>query len=100
MQTFALLTRIGLEFHDEREQYRVLSEQLSEAIDREDLDVVWIANFVIEGPHDFLDLFEAPDERIANRVAELVRRVGHAETHLWPIVDWEAFKRHLSAASN
>lgn len=93
MPRFAMLTRIGLEFHDEREQYKVLSQQLTDAIEQEGLEVAWLANLVIEGPHDFLDLFEVSDEQTARRVAELVRRVGHAETHLWPVMDWKAFKQ-------
>ena len=93
MRRFAMLTRIGLEFHDERDQYKVLSQQLTDAIEQEGLEVAWVANLVIEGPHDFLDVFEVPDEQTARRVADLVRRVGHAETHLWPVIDWKAFKQ-------
>jgi uncharacterized protein with GYD domain len=44
------------------------------------------------GPCDYLDLFEAPDNEVAAKVAVIVRSFGHATTETWPVTPWERFR--------
>ncbi len=96
MDTYVMLTRLGLEVHEAPDQYQRLAEQLNQEIDREELDVEWLANFVVEEMCDYIDIFQAREPKTAERIAELTRRLGHAEISLWPVVDWQVFKKRLA----
>jgi uncharacterized protein with GYD domain len=53
--------------------------------------VRWIANCALLGPYDYLDIFEAPDEDSATKVALVVRSLGHAPTEICVATPWERF---------
>jgi uncharacterized protein with GYD domain len=59
-------------------------------------EVQWSANFAVLGPYDYLDVFEAPDEAVAARVAMIVRFLGHAQTETWSALTWERNKNLIS----
>jgi uncharacterized protein with GYD domain len=44
------------------------------------------------GPYDYLDLFEAPDEMVAAKVATIVHSYGHAYTETWTTMPGERFE--------
>jgi uncharacterized protein with GYD domain len=49
------------------------------------------------GPYDYLDIFEAPDNEAAAKVAVVVRSFGHATTETWPATPWERFRKIIQA---
>jgi uncharacterized protein with GYD domain len=97
MPTYVLLTRLTPETVKTPRELRRLEKAVSEAIRRECPQVKWVANYAILGPHDYLDIFEAPDETIAAKVVVIVRSFGHAETETWTALPWERFKDMLPA---
>lgn len=79
-----------------------LEKQVMERIRSECPDVEWISNFAVLGPYDYVDIFRAPDNESAVKVATLIRTFGHAQTEIWPAVEWKRFKeliRDLPAAA-
>ena len=56
-----------------------------------------LANYAILGPHDYLDIFEAPDETVAAKVVVIIRSFGHAETETWTALPWERFESLIPA---
>jgi uncharacterized protein with GYD domain len=58
-------------------------------------EIEWLQSYAVLGRDDYLDLFEAPDNETAAKVAVLVRTIGHAQTELWPLMEWESFKGML-----
>jgi uncharacterized protein with GYD domain len=56
------------------------------------LEVEWVANYALLGPYDYLDIFEAPSNDVAMKLAALIRTFGHAQTEIWPATEWEKFK--------
>jgi len=74
-----------------------LEKAVSEAIRRECPKVKWLANYAILGPHDYLDIFEAPDETVAAKVVVIIRSFGHAETETWTALPWERFESLIPA---
>ena len=51
-----------------------------------------VANCATLGPHDYMDVFEAPDETVAAKVVMIIRSCGHAQTETWTAMPWERFQ--------
>ncbi len=102
MQTFVMLTRLS---PDAVKSPKALEELERQAVDRvrwECPDVEWVHNFATLGPYDYLDIFRAPDELAALKVAAIIRTFGHCTTEVWTATEWSRFKemiRHLAEAA-
>ncbi|HEX9892521.1 MAG TPA: GYD domain-containing protein [Gemmatimonadales bacterium] len=92
MQTFVMLTRLSPEAVRHPQGYEVLERAAMNAIHAECPQVRWLHSWAVLGPHDYLDVFAAPDLETAVRVATLVRIAGHAHTEVWGAVEWPAFR--------
>lgn len=62
--------------------------------------VTWVKNYVILGPWDYVDIFQAPDMETAYRVAALVRYCGGAHTEIWPAAEWDSFNDNMQALAD
>jgi len=47
------------------------------------------------GNADYVDIFTAPKNATATKVAEIIRTFGHATTEIWPATEWSEFQRLL-----
>lgn len=94
MPKFALLTRLQPEAYPIRLKQRETA--VKESIRHYCPDVSWVSNYVANGPFDYLDVFAAPDIETAMRVAALTRHHGAAHAEIWPVVEWEEYKRVTS----
>lgn len=92
MPTFVLLTRLSPESVRTPGALRDLERPAMAHIRAECPGVEWLNNYAISGPHDYLDIFEAPDVETAAKVSLIIRMYGHAETETWSAVDWDRFK--------
>lgn len=92
MPTYAMLTRLSPEALTRPEVVEELNRHVAERIGKECPSVRWVANYAVLGPCDYLDVFEAPDEETATKVALLVRSLGHATTETWIATPWERFR--------
>lgn len=97
MATYVMLTRLAPESVKTPADLRKLERAVSERVRAECPKVRWLASYAILGPADYLDLFEAPDEETAARVAMIVRSFGHAQTETWTAVPWERFEKLVGA---
>lgn len=91
MATYVMLTRVSPEALKDPTQYEMLGRQVEQKIHQETPQVRWISSYSILGPYDYLDLFEAPDDATAAKVAVIVRSFGHATTETWGAVPYERF---------
>ena len=92
MAIYVLLTRLSPDALHQPKSFETLERHVAERVREHCPEVRWLGNYGLLGPWDYLDLFEAPDNAAALRVAVLVRSHGHAVTELWPAVEWSAFK--------
>ena len=74
MATFVMLTRLSPDALTRPEKAQELNEAVEERIKRECPNVKWVSNYAVLGPYDYLDIFEAPDNDTATRVALIVPR--------------------------
>lgn len=96
MATYAMLTRLTPEAVKAPADLQKLEKSVSERIRKECPQVKWLANYAILGPYDYLDLFEAPDETVAAKIAMIVRSFGHAQTETWTALPWERFEKLIA----
>jgi uncharacterized protein with GYD domain len=99
MATYALLTRLTPESLKSPHDMIRLEQAVGDRVRRDCPEVKWLSSYAILGPCDYLDLFEAPDELAAAKVAAIVRSFGHATTETWTAVPWERFKLVVATAA-
>lgn len=93
MATYAMLTRLSPEALTRPAAVSELNRTVEQRIKQECPKVKWIANYSVLGPCDYLDIFEAPDNETATKVALLVRSFGHATTETWVVTPWDRFEK-------
>jgi uncharacterized protein with GYD domain len=91
MPTYVLLTRLSPEALTTPDAVERLNRQVEDRVRRQCPDVKWLANYALLGPYDYLDIYDAPDAEVANKVALLVRSLGHATTETWAATTWDRF---------
>ena len=92
MAHYIMLTRLSHEALKSPVSLEKLSKEVSDRIEVECPDVKWISSFAVLGPCDYLDVFEAPDNETATKVATVIRTFGHANTEIWAATEWSKFK--------
>jgi uncharacterized protein with GYD domain len=90
-----MLTRLAASAARSPHALEELERRTAERVRDECPEIEWIESYAVFGGQDYLDLFEAPDNEAAAKVAVLVRAVGHAQTETWPLIEWERFKGML-----
>jgi uncharacterized protein with GYD domain len=98
MDTYVMLTRLDRGTVGEPRGFEHVAREVLARLDRECPDVRWLANYAVLGPYDYVDVFEAPDNEAAARVAVLLRSLGHASVEIWPATSWQRFKEIARAA--
>jgi uncharacterized protein with GYD domain len=92
MGTYVMLTKVSPESMAAPAKIKSLEEDVKAKVKQFCPQVKWIANYAVLGPYDYLDVFEAPDELTASRVATIVRSFGHATTETWTAIPWAKFR--------
>jgi uncharacterized protein with GYD domain len=95
MPKFAMLTRLAAGAARSPHALEELEHRTATRIQYECPEVEWLQSYALLGRDDYLDLFEAPDNEAAAKVAVLVRSIGHAQTEVWPLMEWDRFKGML-----
>lgn len=95
MASFIMLTRLGYGAAKSPDQLVSLSHKAMDKIRADCPSVVWKASYIVLGPADYLDIFEAPDIEAALRVAATIRTVGHATTEIWAASEWDEFSNTI-----
>ena len=97
MSLYILLTRISSESIRSPKSLEELEKEVMKRIRRECPAVEWLHNFAVLGPYDYLDVFQAPDNDAAFKVAAIIRSFGHANTEIWSATEWAKFKEMIRA---
>lgn len=92
MSTFVMLTRLATGTPRSPETLEELERSAIQQIESLCPNVHWLSSYAVLGRSDYLDVFEAPDVETAMKVSALIRTFGHADTEVWPAVEWKRFK--------
>ena len=93
MPSFVMLTRLSHGSLRSPAALEELERQVMQRIRTECADVEWTANYAVLGPCDYVDIFQAPNNDSAMKVATIIRTFGHAQTEVWPATEWRAYKQ-------
>lgn len=91
MATYVMLTKLSPEAVKDPHSIEELGKEVVEKLKSKCPQVKWLASYSLLGPYDYLDLFEAPDERSASQAALIVRSFGHATTETWSAIPYDRF---------
>jgi uncharacterized protein with GYD domain len=91
MSTFVLLSKFSPDAFREPNQLKVLAEQVGERIRTQCPEAKWRHSYSLLGGYDVIDIFDAPDEKTAERVAMIIRAHGHSTTETFLATPWKEF---------
>jgi uncharacterized protein with GYD domain len=60
--------------------------------------IKWGAHYALLGPYDFIDIYDAPDQETAFKVALLSRELGAVVAESWPAIPYETYLPIIVAA--
>lgn len=95
MATFIMLTRVSPDVARSPQSLESLEKRAMDNIRSQCPTVKWLHSYAILGPHDYLDIFEAPDIETATKVSTLIRTYGRAHSEVWAATDWGVYKQML-----
>lgn len=99
MPTYVMLTRVSGDALRDPASLEELGLRVIEKLHADCPEAKWLASYAVLGGYDYVDVFEAPDNEVATKVAVVVRSFGHATTETWPATPWERFKQLLRPAT-
>ena len=77
-----------------RREHPDLSNQINESLDVFADHAVTVRNlFATLGRYDYVAVFEADDQNMAFRVANLINARGILQTETWPVIDYDDFSK-------
>ena len=97
MGIYVMLTKISPYAVKNLEKLKEIEQHAEKLIEENCPNVKWLMNLVVFGPYDNLDIFEAPSDEEAAKVAMIIRSFGHATTETWPAIQWKDFKNILGS---
>ena len=91
MATYVMLTRLSPDTVTSPAAIAELGRRVAEELETACPEARWLASYAVLGPYDYVDVFEAPDNEAAAKVAVVIRSFGHATTEVWPATPWDRF---------
>jgi uncharacterized protein with GYD domain len=87
MATFVMLIKMSPELAKDFKSMEAIGKQVGAKYKTACPDVKVSHHLALLGPYDFMDLFEAPNEEVAYRMASVIRSSGMAsEVVIWPAI--------------
>ena len=91
MSVYVLMTRLAPEsMHDARGR-RAMGKSWLKRVQSACPEVKWIAHYALLGRYDFMDIYEAPDDETAHKVALISRSEGALSAESWPALPYDRF---------
>jgi uncharacterized protein with GYD domain len=95
MTTFVLLSKISLEGARHVQSLAQMDQEFQKLLDERFPEVERIASYALLGAYDFLHIFEAPDAKVAAKVALLTNAFGISSTETLTAIPFDEFREML-----
>ncbi len=95
MTTFVLLSKISLEGARHVRSLAQMDEEFQQRLEEQLPQVQRIASYALLGAYDFLHIFEAPDAKLAAKVAIMANSFGVASTETLTAIPFDEFREML-----
>jgi uncharacterized protein with GYD domain len=86
-----MLSRFSPEAFRQPSGFKELAKRVSKELKNQCPEVKWKDSYSLLGRFDVVDIFEAPDEKAAEKVGMIVRAYGHAVTETLIATPWNEF---------
>lgn len=96
MPTFVLMTRMASGALHDASGRKTMGKDWLHKVKECCPKVKWIAHYAILGPHDFMDIYEAPDVETAHRVSLISRAEGAVSAESWEALPYDDFLKVLA----
>ncbi len=93
MPTYVLLTKLSSDAIIDPQEMADLHNMVQNRVMAECSDVAWEHSYVLLGRYDALDIFSAPNNETASKVAVVIRSFGHSTTEILPATHWDIFRK-------
>lgn len=88
---FILLTKLSPELNKRMKDRASIGEQWRIRVKKKCPEVEFIDHYALFGPYDFLDIYEAPDEKTAAKVSLISRAMGAEQAESWAAIPYQEF---------
>lgn len=91
MPTYVLMTTLSSDITRNMRNREEIGKQWKQRVANRVPGVKWIAHYALLGPHDFLDIYEAPDEEAAAKVSMISLAMGATRAESWTAIPYGRF---------
>ncbi len=91
MAIYIILSRFSPQAFDDPKHFVQLAEQVSKKIRRDCPGVEWKGSYATLGRFDVVDIVEAADPKHIEKVAMIIRALGHSTTETLLATPWKEF---------
>jgi uncharacterized protein with GYD domain len=95
MPTFILMTKLGPNALETSDKRKKMGREWLEKVKKLVPGVRFVGHYAIFGPYDFMDIYEAPDDESAQRVALISRSEGAVSVETWQALPYDRFLKLL-----
>lgn len=89
MPTYVLLTKLSVETIRDLSKREEIGKKWHETVKKKCPEVRFVSHYALLGPYDFLDIFEAPDENTAAKVALITLSSGATVAETWTAIPYK-----------
>ena len=91
MPTYVLMTRLSPDVLRDPRGREAVGKEWKRRVDKCCPEVKWLAHYALLGPYDFMDIYEAPGDEVAQKVSYISRSSGALMAESWPAMPWDSF---------
>ena len=91
MATYILVSRLSPELTKDLKKRAEIGRKWIERVRKNCPDVKFLAHYALLGPYDFLDIYEAPDEKSAAKVSMISLSGGAVAAESWTAIPYKKF---------
>lgn len=88
---FILLTKLSSEVNRNMKDRASIGERWRKRVKDKCPEVKFIDHYALFGPYDFLDIYEAPNEKTAAKVSLISRSMGAELAESWAAIPYNEF---------
>lgn len=91
MATYVLLTKLSAQSLGTPSKRENIGRQWLDEVKAKCPEVKWLEHFALLGPFDFMDIYEAPNEEVAAKVAMITMSKGAVKCESWTALPYKRF---------
>ena len=91
MQTFILLTKLSPEISKHMKELKIIGRDWLEQVKQKCPEVKFQAHYALLGKYDFMDIYEAPDEKTATKVSMISLMNGATQSESLTAIPYKEF---------